>query len=60
LSKFERGGDKKTEKKSVLGEESESMNYKGLYSKPAQKSVFGTRYKLQEKRFAEQSSERDF
>ncbi len=30
LSKFERGGGKKTEKKSVLEGKLESMNYKGL------------------------------
>ena len=32
LSRFERGGDKKTEIKSVLGEKLESMNYKGFAS----------------------------
>ncbi len=30
LNKFEPVGDKKTEKKRVLGEKLESMNYKGL------------------------------
>jgi len=30
LSKFGGGGDKKIEKKWVLGEKLESMNYKGL------------------------------